>query len=223
MEPSPAAADRMAGGRERRQLKLGDRGTHQIRGRWLSVMTGKAEQPSDDLVVGSRSPLQSIRDQYLDGISDSRGVQNSPGPGEHVGELTVNTGMGWLAGPESRQRCDQRVSHLRDRWGVASGRVPEFSDYERRAMLAVSGRSDEPTWPWFLTSFRQPDKMTASSTRTSMSFRTGASPGLSDAAGVIRARYILGRSETRDGAEQHGLEGLRVSRGCPLRGEGLRR
>ena len=184
-------------------MKLGDGAPIELQSWGWSVMTGKAEQPSDDFIV-IVFPTQSIRDQYLDGISDraesevrlvlanmlgsSRSIPEWDGLQVQIAAAVRSAGI-----PSSGQVGD------------SVGSCSEFSDYERRAILAVSGRSDEPTWPgltWVLDLLpAAPDRALAVLTAF-LHADVNVLPdwritGLSDVAGVIRATSSAGPRDTR--------------------------
>ena len=83
------------------------------------------------------------------------------------------------------------------------GARPQFSDYHRRAILAAAGESSEPTWPgltWVLDLLPgSPDRALAV-VSAYLHAHIGVLPdlritGLSDAAAIIRSRYILGETD----------------------------
>ena len=168
---------------------------------WLSVVTGQVPQPADDFIVIA-FPTDAIRDEYLHDISSRV-------------ESEVRKILARMLG-HSRSLPDWDALQIRIlrskpfddalRSGPADdslGSRPRFSDYERRAILATAGQSSEPTWPgltWVLDLLPgYPDRALAVvSAFLHAHFEVLPDmriSGLSDAAAVIRYRYILSAAE----------------------------
>ena len=112
---------------------------------WLSVMTGRVPQPADDFLVIA-FPNARIRAEYLEVVSDRaesevrRVLANMLGKSRSLPEwdaLQVQILKAKL--PES-----VALSELAD---DSLGSRPRFTHYETRPILAVAGKSIEPTWP----------------------------------------------------------------------------
>jgi len=166
---------------------------------WLSVMTGRVPQPADDFLVIA-FPNARIRAEYLEVVSDRaesevrRVLANMLGKSRSLPEWDALQVQIKAKLPES-----VALSELAD---DSLGSRPRFTHYETRAILAVAGKSIEPTWPgltWFLDLLPgHPDRALAVVTAF-LDAHFAVMPdwriaGLSDAAAIIRARYILGET-----------------------------
>ena len=166
---------------------------------WLSVVTGSVPKPADDFVVIA-FPTDAIRGEYLCGISDRA-------------ESEVRKILASMLGcsrslPEwdALQIMKSKFSagmHRSEAAEDSLGSLPQFSDYQRRVVLAAVGKSSEPTWPgltWVLDLLPgYPDRALA--VVTAFLFAHFAVlpdwriTGLSDAAAIIRSRYIFGETD----------------------------
>ena len=168
---------------------------------WLSVATGLVPQPSDDFIVIA-FPTDAIRDEYL--------CDTSSRPESEVRQVLANM----LGHSRSIPKWDalqiEILRAMRSADMVQSGAVddslgarPQFSEYHKRAILAAAGESSEPTWPgltWVLDLLPgSPDRALAV-VSAYLDAHIGVLPdwritGLSDAAAIIRARYIFGETD----------------------------
>jgi len=168
---------------------------------WLSVVTGQLPRPDDRFIVIA-FPTDAIRDEYLEHIS---------GRAESEVRQILERMLGHSRSLPEWDTLQIQVlrSTLFDdarRSGAADdslGSRPRFSDYEKRAILAATGQSSEPTWPgltWVLDLLPgYPDRALAVvSAYLHAHFEVLPDmriSGLSDAAAVIRYRYILSAAE----------------------------
>lgn len=169
---------------------------------WLSVATGLVPQPSDDFIVIA-FPTDAIRDEYLCDIlsqpeSEVRQVlANMLGRSRSIPE--------WDALQIEILRAMRSADMVPSAGGVddSLGTRPQFSDYHRRVILAAAGKSSEATWPgltWVLDLLPgSPDRALAV-VSAYLDAHIGVLPdwhitGLSDAAAIIRARYIFGETD----------------------------
>ena len=118
---------------------------------WLSVATGKVPQPADDFIVIA-FPTDTIRDEYLGGISDRaesevrKILANMLGHSRSIPEWDALQ----LQLMKAMRSAGMHRSEVAD---DSLGSRPQFSDYQRRVILAATGKSSEPTWPgltWIL-------------------------------------------------------------------------
>jgi hypothetical protein len=167
-------------------------------------MTGEVPQPADDFIVIA-FPTDTIREQYLRGISGRRESE--------VRKVLASM----LGGTRSVAEWDAlQIQIMKATYSAKTsppdlsddslGSRPLFSDYERRAILAASGKSTEPTWPgltWVLDLLPgHPDRAIAVVTAY-LDAHFAVLPdlritGLSDATAIIRARYILGETDEHE-------------------------
>ncbi len=168
---------------------------------WLSVVTGEVPQPSDDFIVIA-FPTNAVRDEYLVDIS-------------RRAESEVRRVLASMLG-DSRSLPEWDALQLvvldaaRSAGMLPSGAVddslgsrPQFSDYHRRAILAAAGESSGPTWPgltWVLDLLPgSPDRALAVVSAYLLAHAQVLPDlritGLSDAAAIIRSRYILGETD----------------------------
>lgn len=112
---------------------------------WLSVVAGKVPQPADDFIVIA-FPTATIRDEYLGGILGR--------PESEVRKILANM----LGGSRSVPAWDALQirlmkampspgMHRSEADDDSLGSRPQFSDYQKRVILAAAGKSSEPTWP----------------------------------------------------------------------------
>lgn len=168
---------------------------------WLSVVTGEVPQPSDDFIVIA-FPTDAIRDEYLCDISSRA-------------ESEVRKILAIMLGPSrSLPKWDALQIQLLESARSAGMHRPKaaddsfssqqrYSDYERRVTRATMGKSNEPTWPgltWVLDLLPgHPDRALAVVTAY-LHAHIEILPdwrinGLSDAAAIIRSRYILATTD----------------------------
>ncbi len=169
--------------------------------RWLAVMRGEIEQPSVDYPV-TAFPSDSVRDEFLAVVAEFADTD----------VRTVLANM--LGGTRSIPEWDAfqvGITKARYENGGGSRRAddddlaprPPFSDYERRALLSVTGKSDEPTWPgltWILDLVPGNPERAIQAVTAYLLAHVNVLPdlrmtGLSDATAIIRERYILGSSD----------------------------
>lgn len=168
---------------------------------WLSVVTGGIPQPSDDFIVIA-FPTNAVRDEYF---SDIR----------RRAESEVRRVLASMLGhSRSLPKWDALQLELLDVARSAGmlpsgaeddslGSRPHFSEYHRRAILAAAGKSSEPTWPgltWVLDLLPgSPDRALAVVSAYLLAHAQVLPDlritGLSDAAAIIRARYIFGETD----------------------------
>lgn len=168
---------------------------------WLSVVTGAVPQPSNDFIVIA-FPTDAVRDEYLSDISSRA---------ESEVRKVLATMLGSSRSLEEWDDLQVQILQLMHTAGMAPpgaegdslGTRPRISDYHRRAILASVGRSTEPTWPgltWLLDLLPgSPDRALAV-VSAYLSAHIEVLPdwritGLSDAAAIIRSRYILGETD----------------------------
>lgn len=164
-------------------------------------MTGKVPQPADDFIVIA-FPTDSIRDEYLQDISGRaesevrKILTNMLGSSRSIPEWD-NLQLQLL---HSVLSADIRRSEPSD---DSLGSRPQFSDYHRRALLAADDESNEPTWPgltWVLDLLPGYPDSALEVVNAFLHAHYAVLPdwrinGLSDAAEIIRCRYILGEAE----------------------------
>lgn len=168
---------------------------------WLSVVTGGIPQPSDDFIVIA-FPTNAVRDEYFSDIS-------------RRAESEVRRVLASMLGhSRSLPKWDALQLELLDVARSAGmlpsgaeddslGSRPHFSEYHRRAILAAAGKSSEPTWPgltWVLDLLPgSPDRALAVVSAYLLAHAQVLPDlritGLSDAAAIIRARYIFGETD----------------------------
>ena len=168
---------------------------------WLAVVTGDVPQPSNDFIVIA-FPTDAIRDEYLCDISNRA-------ESEVRKVLAIMLGSSrsleeWDALQvrilQSMHTADITLSGAVDE---SLGTRPQFSDYHRRAILATAGMSTQPTWPgltWVLDLLPSSPDRALAVVSAYLSAHIEVLPdwrieGLSDAAEIIRSRYILGESD----------------------------
>ena len=171
---------------------------------WLSVVTGKVPQPADNFIVIA-FPTEAIRGEYLGGISGRaesevrKILANMLGHSRSIPEwdalqLQIMKAMR-SAGLHRSEAADDSL-----------GSRPQFSDYQRRVILAAAGKSSEPTWPgltWVLDLLPSyPDRALAVVTAF-LHAHVDVLPdwritGLSDATALIRSRYILSETDAHE-------------------------
>lgn len=168
---------------------------------WLSVVTGKIPQPADDFIVIA-FPTDTIRDEYLGGVS---------GRAESEVRQVLASMLGRSRSVPALDALQIRVMKAMHSAGMhrseaaddSLGSRPQFSDYQRRVILAAAGKSSEPTWPgltWVLDLLPgHPDRALAVVTAF-LYAHVDVLPdwritGLSDATAIIRSRYILGETD----------------------------
>lgn len=168
---------------------------------WLSVMLGETEPPSVDYPVTAFSS-RAVREEYLAAVASFTDSE--------VRTVLIHL----LGGTRSIPEWDAlQVSITKARYEIGGGRRPaadddlatrpQFSDYERRALLFVTGKSDEPTWPgltWILDLLpSHPDRALAAVTAYLLAHAEVLPDlrltGLSDATSIIRERYILSSND----------------------------
>ncbi len=174
---------------------------------WLSVMTGRAPQPSADFIVIA-FPTDAVRGEYLCDISSRsesevrQVLANMLGASRSVPEWdALQIGI-WRATCSAGMAPSGAVDD-------SLGARPPFSDYHRRAVLAAAGESSVPTWPgltWVLDLLPgSPDRALAVVSAYLLAHAQVLPDwritGLSDAGAIIRSRYILGETD----AHQHVL------------------
>lgn len=171
---------------------------------WISVVTGKVPQPSDDFIVIA-FPTETIREEYLSGVSDraesevrkilecmlgrSRSI-----PDWDALQIQITKAM-LPADMDESEPADDSL-----------GSRPQFTDYQKRAILAAAGKSSEPTWPgltWVLDLLPGHPERALAVVSAYLYAHFEVLPdlritGLSDAAAIIRSRYILGEAAAHE-------------------------
>lgn len=168
---------------------------------WLSVVTGKVSQPSDDFIVIA-FPTDAIRDEYLCDISSRAESEVRKILASMLGSSRSFTEWDALQIQilKSVLSTDMRRPEPSDE---SLGSRPQFSDYHKRAILAAAGESNEPTWPgltWVLDLLPGHPDRALSVVTAYLNAHFAVLPdwritGLSDAAAIIRSRYIFGETD----------------------------
>lgn len=169
---------------------------------WLSVMTGSVPQPSADFIVIA-FPTDDVRYEYLRDVSNRAETE--------VRQVLANLLGSSRSAPEWDALQIEILKATRSAGMTPPGAVddslgarPQFSEYHKRAILAAAGKSSEPTWPgltWVLDLLPwSPDRALAAVSAYLLAHAQVLPDlritGLSDAAAIIRSRYILGETDT---------------------------
>ncbi|SDH79337.1 restriction system protein [Nonomuraea jiangxiensis] len=166
---------------------------------WRAIMRHEVAQPSPDYVVIA-FPDDRIRDEYLLKVSDWP-------------EMEIRRVLANMIG-------ESRGANLIDKLRIqtlkamgpgtlhpdGSSEPREFSDYERRLILALAGKGSEPVWPgltWVLDLLPHFPRDAINALSAFLLAHAQTLPdlridGLSDAMTLIRYRYIIESSVARN-------------------------
>lgn len=162
-------------------------------GQWLLVMCHRTQQPSPDYLVAA-FPTDEIREAYLS-IASERAEQEV----RHI--LRAFVGHSRSLGSFDRLQV-LSIEALRKEQGreaTKNGWSPRFTEYEIRALNHLSGTSSTPTWEgltWALDLLPHAPQKAIDVIHAYMYAHAQVLPdlrisGLTDAAELIRTRYIL--------------------------------
>lgn len=159
---------------------------------WIAVVRGRHRWPAKEYIVIT-FPNDEIRRKYLQLASEREE--------EEVRSILAT----FLGGSRAAHELD-RIHLLGLKWRfansesqIAEGWRRIFRDYERRALLELTGKTSEPTWPgltWILDLLPDAPAEALAVIRGFMTAHLEVLPdlrlsGLLDAEELIRTRYIL--------------------------------
>lgn len=167
---------------------------------WLSVACGSASKPSPEYLV-TAFPTDEIRDTYL--------LNASSRPEAEIRHI-LRTFLGQSRSLGSFDQLQVRsIEALRQQRGHSATEVgwsPQVSEYERRVIKRYSGKSNAPTWEgltWVLDLLPHAPQKVIDIVHAFLAAHSQVLPdlritGLTDAAELVRSRYILQGSATID-------------------------
>ena len=165
-------------------------------GEWVAVLTGQLEQPSVDYIVIA-FPTEEIRDSYLT-IADER-------PDQEVLAI-LRTLLGGSRTVEPADELHLASLKARQRMTQHASSAFRLSEYDRRVISFFGGVSKTPTWEgltWVIDLLPHWPQQAVDVVHAYLLAHAQVLPdlritGLSDAADLIRSRYITRSAATID-------------------------